>query len=206
MISAVVFDLGGVVLESPLATIASLESEHGIASGTVTRHVGRKGSDSAWSRLERGQVSLEGFISEFSDELGAVGIDIPVREMMLRIEAETRLRPIMVRAIERLRGVRLTVAALTNNWPSFGPVDESGLRSLFDVFVESCREGVNKPDPAIYSLLLERLARPPAELAYLDDIGRNLKPARELGMTTIKVIEPESALAELGGLLGLSLV
>ena len=46
----------------------------------------------------------------------------------------------------------------------------------------------------------------PPRVAFLDDIGRNLKPARELGMATIKVDEPDQALRELGALLGLDLV
>jgi putative hydrolase of the HAD superfamily len=45
----------------------------------------------------------------------------------------------------------------------------------------------------------------PARTAFLDDIGRNLKPARELGMATLKVDDPGRALRELGALLGFPL-
>ena len=40
---------------------------------------------------------------------------------------------------------------------------------------------------------------------FLDDLGVNLKPARQLGMHTIKVTDPDVALHELGELTGLSL-
>jgi putative hydrolase of the HAD superfamily len=79
------------------------------------------------------------------------------------------------------------------------------LRPHFDVFLESAVVGLRKPDPRIYSLVCERLGVPPARTVFLDDIGRNLKPARALGMTTIKVDDPEQALRELGALLGLEL-
>ena len=39
---------------------------------------------------------------------------------------------------------------------------------------------------------------------YLDDLGVNLKPAREMGMTTIKVIDPDVALRELSVATGLT--
>jgi epoxide hydrolase-like predicted phosphatase len=114
----------------------------------------------------------------------------------------------MLRAIRRIREGGLRVAALTNNWER--EADERAeptreLRQLFHVFVESSREGLRKPDPRIYALACERLEVAPSEAVFLDDIGRNLKPARELGMATIKVAQPESALAELEALLGLAL-
>jgi len=65
---------------------------------------------------------------------------------------------------------------------------------------------LRKPDPRIYALVCERLGVEPARVAFLDDIGRNLKPARALGMATIKVDDPDRALRELGALLELDLV
>ena len=65
--------------------------------------------------------------------------------------------------------------------------------------------GLRKPDPRIYRLACESLAIEPSEAVFLDDIGRNLKAARELGMTTIKVEQPEEALDALSDLLGFPL-
>ena len=44
-----------------------------------------------------------------------------------------------------------------------------------------------------------------ADCAYLDDLGVNLKPARALGMRTVKVVDPAAALAELSALVGFPL-
>src|SRR5262245_49263231 len=123
-------------------------------------------------------------------------------------------RPRMLEAIRRIRARGLRAAALTNNWvsdTSGGATDVSrrgghALRDHFDVVVESAVVGLRKPDPRIYALVCEKLALAPARVAFLDDIGRNLKPARELGMATIKVDDPDAALAELGTLLGFDLI
>jgi putative hydrolase of the HAD superfamily len=76
--------------------------------------------------------------------------------------------------------------------------------SLFDAILESRVLGVRKPDPRFYELACEALDVEPHECVFLDDLGVNLKPARALGMHTIKVTDPEVALAELGELTGLS--
>jgi epoxide hydrolase-like predicted phosphatase len=114
-------------------------------------------------------------------------------------------RPRMLDAIRTLRARGLRVGALTNNWQAEAPRPSTALRDLFDVFVESAVVGLRKPDPRIYELVCEQLGVAPARVAFLDDIGRNLKPARALGMATIKVDDPDRALRELETLLGFAL-
>ena len=75
--------------------------------------------------------------------------------------------------------------------------------SLFEVIVESSIEGVRKPDPAIYRIACERLGVAPARAVFLDDLGINLKPARAMGMRTIKVLNEDQALTELSEVTGL---
>jgi len=101
----------------------------------------------------------------------------------------------------------LRTAALTNNWPRAGAdapaPDGHGLG--FEVVVESAVVGLRKPDPRIYELVLTQLAVEATATVFLDDLGINLKPARALGMTTIKVTDPDDAIAELSAVLGLEL-
>src|SRR5262249_6358295 len=118
----------------------------------------------------------------------------------------TVARPQMEEAIRRLRHRGLRVAALTNNWHDAGGTVGARLRREFDVFVESAAVGLRKPDPRIYDIVCRELGVAPARAVFLDDIGRNLKPARALGMATIKVDDPGQALRELGALVGLDLV
>jgi epoxide hydrolase-like predicted phosphatase len=116
-------------------------------------------------------------------------------------------RPRMLEAIRRIRERGLRVAALTNNWVTTEVRPErAALREMFHVFVESSAVGLRKPDPRIYQLTCRQLGVEPPQAVFLDDIGRNLKSARALGMTTIKVDDPDMALRELGAVLGLDLI
>jgi putative hydrolase of the HAD superfamily len=204
---AVIFDLGGVVLDSPLHVIAAYERELGIPAGFVNRLVVETGPSGAWSRLERGELGGRAFEEAFEAECLRSGHAVSAATLMARI-ARCGPRPRMLEAIRRIRGSGRAVAALTNNWAhenGGGGAETDVLRELFDVFVESSKIGLRKPDPKIYAHVCEALAIAPREAVFLDDIGRNLKTARELGMTTIKVDAPEQALAELSRHLGLAL-
>lgn len=196
---AVIFDLGGVVLDSPLHAIARYEADLGIPAGHVNRVVVATGPSGAWSRLERGEVGMAEFALAFERECSEAGHAISATEMMARIMGSSGPRPAMLTAIRALRKRGLAVGALTNNWAS--PREERSasdvLRGEFDVYVESSVVGMRKPDPRIYLHACEALKVAPGEAIFLDDIGRNLKAARALGMTTIKVEEPGRALAEL---------
>jgi epoxide hydrolase-like predicted phosphatase len=147
------------------------------------------------------------FVRALDAEAVAEGITIDTAEIMAMIGRGIGARPEMLAAIERIREHGLKTAALTNNWPSENG-SPPGLRSLtvFDVVVESAVEGMRKPDPRIYELTLERLAVDPTEAVFLDDIGANLKPARAMGITTIKVDDTAQALRDLEAVLGFALV
>ena len=121
---------------------------------------------------------------------------------------EVGLRPDMLEALRRLHGNEVRLALLTNNMSPLkrpGPMDN--LLDLFDVVVQSSVEGVRKPEPAFYERALQQLGGvSAAEVVFLDDLGVNLKPARAMGMTTIKVDDPLTALRELSDLVGLDLL
>lgn len=202
---AVIFDLGGVVLGSPLHAIAAFERAHGIPDGFVNQRVAAGGPQGAWSRLERGELPMESFYGAFEAECAAEGVALDARALFARMAEASQPRPVMLAAIRRLRDEGLRAAALTNNWISEGEPTRV-LAPHFDVFVESSVVGLRKPDPRIYHLVCERLAVAPAEAVFLDDIGGNLKAARALGMTTLRVQEPVAALRELEEVLGLRLL
>lgn len=210
---AVIFDLGGVVLGSPLHAIAAYERELGVADGAFNRMVIANGTLGAWHRLERGEVPLgEQFFAALDRELERAGLPLRALELMARVARAGQPRPEMLGAIDRLRAAGLLVAALTNNWAREGIDDDDedalhpDLRDRFHHVVESRRVGLRKPDPAIYELACRLIGIMPAEAVFLDDIGTNLKSARALGMTTIKVDEPRAALRELELVVGLPLL
>lgn len=205
---AVIFDLGGVVLPSPIQFFREYEREKRLPDRFISNVVVGGGEHGAWSRLERGELSLGEFVVAFGDECAAAGTRIDVHDLLGAMTGGGAPHPEMVAAIGAIRARGLSTAALTNNWRTddgVGVTDSDVLYGLFDVVVESAIEGLRKPDPQIYLLVCERLRVAPAETVFLDDLGVNLKPARALGMTTIKVADTAEALGELTAALGFPL-
>jgi putative hydrolase of the HAD superfamily len=209
-VSAVVFDLGGVLTESPMTAFTAYEREAGLPEGLIVALNSAEPDTNAWARFERNELDVAGFSAAFEAEAAAAGHRVEAARVLEALRGE--LRPAMVAAVRRLRKAGLPLALLSNN---VAPMERTGalgeLLGLFDAVVESSVEGVRKPEPEIYRRALSRLSeavgRPieAADCAYLDDLGINLKPARALGFATIKVVEPAAALAELSELVGLSL-
>jgi putative hydrolase of the HAD superfamily len=205
VIRAALFDFGGVILSSPFEAFAGYEVAEGLPEGFL-RHLNSTNPDeNAWARLERGEVAFEEFCDLYEAEATAMGATIDARRVMGLLGGE--LRPAMVEAVRRCRA-RLKTACLTNNFV-LGPGSAGAYRNevldLFDVVVESSRTGVRKPDPRFYEIACELLEIEPAEAVFLDDLGINLKPARAMGMTTIKVDDPTRALADLEAVVGFPL-
>ena len=206
-IEAVLFDFGGVILTSPFDAFTAHEREHGLPEGFLRRLNATNPDDNAWARLERSEVDVEGFCELFESEAAAAGHPVDGHAVLALLSGE--LRPEMVTAVRRIREQGLRLALLTNNFvsadaPPARP-ELAEVMALFDVVVESSKVGVRKPAPRFYALALDELGVEAEEAVFLDDLGVNLKPARTLGMRTIKVVDPGQALAELEGVLGFPL-
>jgi len=209
-IRAALFDLGGVILTSPFSAFERYERDRGLPPGFIAAVNTRNPSDNAWARLERGELATTEFGAEFQAEAEALGHAVDGEEVLALLAGE--LRPEMVTAVRRCHEQLLT-GLLTNNFSPLGGADGLGPRrpeviELFDLFtavVESSVVGIRKPDPRFYELACERLDVAPEEAVFLDDLGANLKPARAMGMTTIKVIDPADALVELEATVGFTL-
>jgi putative hydrolase of the HAD superfamily len=205
----VLWDFGGVLSSSPFEAFAAYERHLGIPEGFI-RSVNATNPDAnAWARFERSELDLPGFDAAFAAESEALGHRVAGQEVIARLAGE--LRPTMLEAVRACRRQGLVTGLLTNNIVASDVGDDGGwsrtldLPSLFDVVVESAKEGVRKPEPAAYELVLRRMGVTAAETVFLDDLGINLKPAKAMGMATIKVLDPDEALAELEQILGLSL-
>ena len=203
MIRAALFDLGGVILTSPFDSFARYEQEHGLPDGFIRGLNAADHLTNAWARLERNEVDLDEFAVLFEEEARAAGGDLSGHAVIELLAGE--IRPAMVEAVRRCHE-KLRTGLLTNNFVALnevGPV--SALLEHFDVVLESSRLGVRKPELAFYELACERLDVKPEEAVFLDDLGINLKPAKAMGMTTIKVGDPNEAIAELEAVVGFPL-
>ena len=211
-IDAVIWDFGGVLTTSPFAAFNRYEAARGLPRDFIRGVNATNPHDNAWAQFESAAIGPEQFDRLFEAESRAQGHPVPGREVIELLSGD--LRPRMVAALRACRQ-RFKTACITNNVRSGTTATTAAVEAkrqrteavmaLFDLVVESSMEGIRKPNPAIYKLTCERLAVAPAACVFLDDLGINLKPARALGMTTIKVVDEDQALGELAATTGLAL-
>jgi putative hydrolase of the HAD superfamily len=211
-IKALLWDFGGVFTESPFEAFAAFERSRGLPDNFLRQVNSLNPDANAWARFERGEITLAEFGDVFEAESRALGHCVRGEAVIALLYGD--VRPQMVKALRRCKPHFIN-ACLTNNVKTGSghglPTTETKAReiaeimALFDLVIESSLVGARKPEPRFYQLALERLGIEPQQAVYLDDLGINLKPARALGMTTIRVESPRQALAELERVLGLPL-
>lgn len=211
-IDAVFFDIGGVILSSPFEAFAAYEQRAGLPRHLIRTINAANPDTNAWARYERSESTVGEFVVAFEAEARELGHEVDGYEVLGCLNGS--VRPAMVRAVEMVHQ-RFAVALLTNNVagmdaPQLGSPtrDLDGFGAVLahvDVVVESSVVGVRKPEIEFYELACRLVGVSPERVVFLDDLGVNLKPARALGMHTIKVIDPSDALAELGAVLRIDL-
>jgi putative hydrolase of the HAD superfamily len=208
-IEAVIFDFGGVLTSSPFEAFARYETERGLPVDIIRRTNAANHLENAWAKFERAEVDTDTFDKLFAEESRALGAEVRGRDVLPLLQGD--LRPEMVETLKRIKA-RFKTGCITNNLPANAIGSMTGrslyiaeVMVLFDHVVESAKIGLRKPDPRIYRMMVETLKVDPKKCVYLDDLGVNLKPAREMGMTTIKVASGAQAIAELEAATGLKL-
>ncbi|GGC45049.1 HAD-IA family hydrolase [Chelatococcus reniformis] len=207
MIEAVIWDFGGVLTSSPFDAFALFERERGLPRDFLRTVNATNHLDNAWAKVERNEVDGDTFDRLFAEESKALGHEVRGNDIIPLLSGD--LRPAMVEALRRI-SERLKTGCITNNLvasASDNPksIYKAEVMALFGHVIESAKIGLRKPDPRIYAMMVEALGVDPARCVYIDDLGVNLKPAREMGMTTIKVVDPAVAIAELEKAVGFPL-
>ena len=209
MVEAVIWDFGGVLTSSPFEAFARFETEHGLPADIIRRTNASNHWENAWAKFERAEVDIETFDQLFAVESLALGAEVRGKDVLPLLSGD--LRPEMVVALRRI-GAKFKTGCITNNLPAnaIGSLGGKSLyvaevMALFDHVIESAKIGLRKPDPRIYRMMVEALGVDAKACVYLDDLGVNLKPARDMGMTTIKVVNAPQAIAELEAATGLAL-
>lgn len=193
-IDAVVFDLGGVLIdwnprhlyrklisdeaaiERLLAEVCTAEWNHGLDSGRpfdegiaelIEKHPGQESLIRAWK--ERWEEMLAGPI------VGTVAL------------------------LEGLHGRGVPLHAVTNWSAETFPVARRRFPFLnrFGTIVVSGEEGVSKPDAAIFELLVDRTAIEPGRTLFIDDNRSNVAVAAALGFCTVHFTDPDGLYARL---------
>ncbi|TYO64867.1 HAD-IA family hydrolase [Bradyrhizobium hipponense] len=204
-----IFDFGGVLTSSPFEAFARFETERGLPIDIIRRTNAANHLENAWAKFERAEVDIDAFDQLFAAESLALGAEVRGRDVLPLLQGD--LRPEMVEALKRIKA-QFKTGCITNNLPANAIGSMTGrmlyvaeVMALFDHVIESAKIGLRKPDPRIYRMMVETLTVDPKNCIYLDDLGVNLKPAREMGMTTIKVASGAQAIAELEAATGLRL-
>ena len=208
-IEAILWDFGGVFTTSPFDAFNRYEADRGLPSDAIRRINSVNPNANAWARLERSEIGAGEFDVAFAEEARAQGYEIPGRDVLALLSGD--LRPRVVEALTTCKA-RFKVGCITNNAPtgkgagmSLDPLKAARLAevfALFDHVIESSKSGIRKPDPRIYMMMCEALGVAASACVFLDDLGINLKPARDLGMQTIKVASEAQLIADLSRIVG----
>ncbi|XP_016070351.1 PREDICTED: bifunctional epoxide hydrolase 2 [Miniopterus natalensis] len=209
---AVVFDLDGVLARPSIAgALGRTEEELALPRGFLSEAFKEGDPDSPSVRLTKGEITFSQWVSlveeDYRKHAEDSGICLPenfsVNQIFGKVISARKINHPMLQAALALRKKGFITCILTNNWLDDSTQRSSiaqlmyELRPHFDFLIESCQIGMAKPDPQIYKFVLETLKASPNEIVFLDDIGANLKPARDLGMVTILVRDSDKALQEL---------
>lgn len=203
-LQAVIWDFGGVLTSSPFEAFTRYEEEKGLPKDFVRSVNARNIHENAWAKLERSEVTADEFDTLFRTESKALGHEVPGKDILGLLSGD--IRPAVVEALKTCKA-NVKVGCITNNAPvgkGAGMSSDASkaekvaeIMTVFDHVIESSKLGIRKPDPRIYALMCEALDVDPARCVYLDDLGINLKPARAMGMHTIKVLNEAQLLQDL---------
>jgi putative hydrolase of the HAD superfamily len=221
-IEALIFDLGGVIIESPTNAVVRYEQDCNLPFGTIIQAMEYGNDDGITSKFEKSEINFDQYCERIQERVRNICSNkslalgkFNAKDLVFRMESECSLRQKVLHIIDKLRQSGVLIAVITNNW--YGPDSEhfkygkeqapltnqelyERLKEHFDVFVESRVCGYRKPQMEIYKICLEELDRkrgdaiPRESIVYFDDIGRNLKPMKELGINTIKIESEEQLL------------
>ena len=214
MIRAVFWDFGGVITTSPFDSFNIYEESQNLPKDLIRTINSTNPDNNAWAKLERSEIDQEEFDSLFEVESQQFGHSVPGKQVLALLKGQ--IRPEMVKALREIKD-KLIQGCLTNNIQSDEDQEletdnaaisgtHQEIMGLFDFVFESSKENVRKPDPKFYQLACNRGKVNPNEVIFLDDLGINLKPAKALGMKTIKVVRAEDALQDLQDLLDFPII
>jgi putative hydrolase of the HAD superfamily len=207
---AVIWDFGGVFTSSPFEAFARYERERGLPENLIRQINSANPLENAWAKFERSELDLDQFDVEFAKEAKALGHHVPGKDIIGLLSGD--FRPDVIEALRRIKKAGYKTGCITNNVPANMSGSKEGrtlyareIMEMFDHLIESSKIGIRKPNPRIYEMMCETLSVEPAACIYLDDLGMNLKPAKAMGMATIKVESGPQAIAELEKLLDMKL-
>ena len=208
--SSIFWDFGGVITSSPFEAFNKFEKENKLPENFLRKVNSTNPENNAWALLEQSKINQEEFDRLFFQESSQLGHGVAGLKVLNLLEGDLRMG--MVNVIRKLNELGFTQACLTNNFipsnenqPDMIDLDKKAeVFDLFDFVFESKEIGLRKPDQAFYDHVIKEVNILPNKIIFLDDLGINLKPAKAMGITTIKVISESQAKKDLGEILNIN--
>ena len=208
--SSIFWDFGGVITSSPFEAFNKFEKDNKLPENFLRKVNSTNPENNAWALLEQSKINQEEFDKLFFQESSQLGHGVAGLKVLNLLEGDLRMG--MVNVIRKLNELGFTQACLTNNFipsnenqPDMIDLDKKAeVFDLFDFVFESKEIGLRKPDQAFYDHVIKEVNILPNKIIFLDDLGINLKPAKAMGITTIKVISESQAKKDLGEILNIN--
>jgi putative hydrolase of the HAD superfamily len=193
-------DWGGVLTTDLFASFAAFCEAEGLEQAKVRdlfRH--DEAARDLLVEFECGRVEEREFEQRFAPMLG-VGDE----ELVERMFAGSVADDAMLGAVRAARGAGIRTGLISNSW-GVDRYPQQLMDELFDGVVISGVVGIRKPAPEIYAMGAQAVGLAPADCVFVDDLGFNLKPAKELGMATVLHTDAARTIVQLEELLGVAL-
>ena len=193
-------DWGGVLTTDLFVSFASFCEAEGLEAAKVRdlfRH--DEAARDLLVEFECGRVDEAEFERRFAPMLGVEDEGL-VDRMFAGSVPDAR----MLGAVKAARDAGIRTGLISNSW-GVDRYPRQLMDDLFDGVVISGVVGIRKPAPEIYAMGAEAVGLPPAACVFVDDLGFNLKPAKELGMATVLHTDAAQTIVQLEDLLGVAL-
>lgn len=211
--SALIFDFGGPVLLTPFELRHVGERALGLAPGTLAwTGPFDPGADIDWRAFQSGEMNEREYwarrVADFAELTGEPATMPDMCKYLYSGEPDELTRASARDLIRDAKAAGIPVGVLTNDLTAFHDqswLDRMSIIGEFDFMVDGRTDGVYKPDPAAYLLMLERMGVPAEGTVFIDDQPVNLEGARSVGLTCVHLdpVDPEPGFREARLLLGL---
>lgn len=196
--TCLILDFGGVLTTDLWESIRGCARREGLAGDAfldLLKHDPRVRA--LYLGAERGEVAQADFERGLAEAAG-----LSPQGLFARLCTDLRPDETMLTYVARLRATGVRVGILSNSWGAgyFDPYDGYDLDDRADAVVISDHVGMRKPEPGIFTLMVDKLGVPAHECVFVDDMAANLPPAQALGM---QVVHHTAAPATIEALTGL---
>ena len=198
MAKGLLVDFGGVLTTDVFVAFQEFCTAEGLPPDTVRdRFMQDPAARGLLADLETGKLTEAEFERPFAEVLG-----VSPDGLVDRLFGGMHPDPEMIEAVRAARAAGLRTGLLSNSWgTALYPHDR--LRSLFDVSVISGEVGLRKPDPAIFTLTMQRLGVEAGQSVFVEDLDKNIVVAEAAGIAGVLHRDAETTIPRLESLLGL---